>query len=223
MTKIARGLKTDKRSKMRVKADVLATKVILHIGNLSLKLSHVEATRIASTLDKAVNIQLTHRKMVVPSTQIFSKQEVIQEELPVLTTLERRLEICRYIYRLIKEKHQEIPRYRKTKIVAHSINTCDSGIGSALAHCHHKGRSKYSQRICIKQKYLLKPKQDTDFDKVVDSFANTMAHEIGHLMIKSCRHCNKWRMTYIKFHETIKRSISNGEFAKNLPANLKEF
>lgn len=215
--KIARALRTDKRSKMRVKADVLATKVILHIDNLSLKLSHVEATRIASTLDKAVNIQLTHRKMVIPSTQIFSKQEIIQEELPVLTTLEKRLEICRYAYRVIKEKHQEIPKYRKTKIIAHSINTCDSCIGSSIAHAHHKSRSKFSQRICIKQKYLLK---ERDFNLVVDSFAKTMAHEIGHLMIKSCRHCNKWKQTYLKFHKTIKESIQSGEFAKNLPTNL---
>jgi len=217
--KIAKALRTDKRSKMRVKADVLATKVILHIDNLSLKLSHVEATRIATTLDKAVNIQLTHRKMVVPSTQIFSKQEIIQEELPVLTTLEKRLEICRYAYRVIKEKHQEIPKYRKTKIITHSINTCDSCIGSALAHAHHKSRSKFSQRICIKQKYLLQKKE---FNFVVDSFAKTMAHEIGHLMIKSCRHCNKWRQTYLKFHKTIKESIQSGEFIKNLPTNLKD-
>ena len=174
MTKIARGLKTDKRSKMRVRADVLATKVILHIDNLSLKLSHVEATRVASTLDKAVNIQLTHRKMVVPSTQLFLPQEEIVK-LPELTTLEKRLEICRYIYRIIKEKHLEIPKYRKTKIIQHSINTCDSGIGSALAHCHHKGRSKFSQRICIKQKYLL---QQKDFDSIVETFAKTMAHEM---------------------------------------------
>lgn len=217
--KIARGLRTDKRSKMRVKADVLATKVILHIDNLSLKLSHVEATRIATTLDKAVNIQLTHRKMVVPSTQIFSQSKIIKEKLPELTTLERRLEICRYAYRVIKEKHQEIPKYRKTKIVAHSINTCDSGIGYALAHAHHKGRGKFSQRICIKQKYLLKK---GDFNSVVESFAKTMAHEIGHLMIKSCRHCNKWRQTYLKFHKTIKESIDSGEFYKNIPENLRE-
>jgi len=218
--KIARALRTDKRSKMRVKADILATKVILHIDNLSLKLSHVEATRIASTLDKAVNIQLTHRKMVVPSTQIFSKQEVIiKEKLPELTTLERRLEICRYAYRVIKEKHQEIPKYRKTKIVAHSINNCNSTIGTASAHAHHKERNKFSQRICIKQKYLLR---NGDFNSTVDSFANTMAHEIGHLMIKSCRHCNKWRQTYLKFHKTIKESITSGEFFKNMPQNLKE-
>lgn len=218
--KIARALRTDKRSKMRVKADVLATKVILHIDNLSLKLSHVEATRIATTLDKAVNIQLTHRKMVVPSTQIFSKQEVIiKEKLPELTTLERRLEICRYAYRVIKEKHQEIPKYRKTKIVAHSINSCDSTIGSALAHAHHKGRSKFSQRICIKQKYLL---QKGDFNSIVNSFSKTMAHEIGHLMIKSCRHCNKWRQTYLKFHRTIKETINSGKFFKNIPENLRE-
>ena len=65
--------------------------------------------------------------------------------------------------------------------------------------------------------------KDKDFNLVVDSFANTMAHEIGHLMIKSCKHCNKWRKTYLKFHEAIKKSIGNGEFAKNLPENLKEF
>lgn len=217
--KIARGLRTDKRSKMRVRADILATKVILHIDNLSLKLSHVEATRIATTLDKAVNIQLTHRKMVVPSTQIFSKPEVIQERLPELTTLERRVEVCRYAYRVIKEKHIEIPKYRKTKIVAHSINNCDSGIGYALAHAHQKSRGKFSQRICLKQKYLL---QNGDFNSVVESLSKTMAHEIGHLMIKSCRHCNKWRQTYLKFYQTIKDSISSGEFFRNMPENLKE-
>jgi len=66
--KIARKLRTDKRSKMRVKADVLATKVILQIDNLSLKLSHVEARRVATTLEKAVNIQLTHREKTISSS-----------------------------------------------------------------------------------------------------------------------------------------------------------
>jgi len=226
MTRISRKIKTDKRTKKRIKVDVLATKVILQYDNLTLNLPTVEAKRIAMSIQKAVDIQATRRSDTVASTSHFSKQVLIQpevEKLPVLTTLEKRLEVCRYIYRIIKDKHQEIPKYRKTKIVAHSINTCDSGLGSALAHCHHKGRSKFSQRICIKQKYLLNPKQDTDFNSLVDSFANTMAHEIGHLMIKSCRHCNKWRMTYLKFHEAIKKSISNGEFEKNLPENLKEF
>jgi len=228
--RIARKLKTDRRANMRIRADVLATKVILQVNNMSLKLSHVEARRIATTLDKAVNIQVTRRSKIVSSIPNFSKQvlvepEVIQEELPELTTLERRLEICRYIYKIIKERHYEIPKFNPKKIRVHSINACDGQIGYALAHAHPKYKhSKFSQQICFKQKYLLNPvKEDTThFNSVVDSLANTVAHEIGHLMIKSCRHCQKWRLTYEKFHKTIKEIIQSGEFHKNLPVNLKE-
>jgi len=226
--RIARKLRTDKRSKMRVKADVLATKVILQIDNLSLKLSHVEARRVATTLQKAVNIQLTHRERAISissSTQQVLVEPEQKQELPVLTTLDRRLGICRYIYRIIKEKHYEIPKYNPKKIKVHSVNTCDGGLGSALAHAHPKYKhSKFSQQICVKQKYLLNPiKEDTaHFNSVIDSLANTMAHEIGHLMIKSCRHCEKWRLTYEKFHKTVKDIIKSAEFLKNLPENLRE-
>ncbi len=228
--RIARKLKTDRRAKMRIRADVLATKVILQVNNMSLKLSHIEARRVADTLDKAVNIQATRRGNRVSSNPNFSKQvlvepEVIQEELPELTTLEKRVEICRYIYRVIKEKHYEIPKFKAKKIRVHSVNACDGQIGYALAHAHPKyDHSKFSQQICLKQKYLLNPvKEDTThFNSVIDSLANTMAHEIGHLMIKSCRHCSKWKETYEKFHQTIKDEIHNGEFLKNLPENLKE-
>jgi len=226
--KIARKLKTDRRAKMTIRADVLATKVILQVNNMSLKLSHVEARRVANTLDKAVNIQTTRRgSRVVSSNPNFSKQVLVEPEvvLPELTTLERRLELCRYIYKIIKEKHYEIPKFNPKKIKVHSINTCDGGLGSALAHAHPKYKhSKFSQQICLKQKYLLNPiKEDIlTFNSVVDSLANTVAHEIGHLMIKSCRHCEKWRLTYEKFHKTIKEVIQSGEFHKNLPLNLKE-
>lgn len=58
---IARKLKTDKRTKIKINATVLKTRVHLEFGNLSLSLSKVEAQRIAYVLDKAVAIQETVR------------------------------------------------------------------------------------------------------------------------------------------------------------------
>lgn len=234
--RIARKLRTDKRSKMRVKADVLATKVILQIDNLSLKLSHVEARRVATTLEKAVNIQLTHREKTISSSS--STQQVLvepeqKEELPVLTTLDRRLEICRYIYQVIKEKHQDIPKYKVSKINPfRAEKTCNStSLGHAFAHCHNQSRGKYKYRICIKQKMLLNPLyrqqprypiQGTNLNDVYENLADMMSHEMAHLKITRCSHCKKWRARYEQLHKTIITSIRNGEFFKNMPDNLKE-
>ena len=59
MTRISRQLKTDKRTKRNIKADVHKTKIYLTIDNLTIKLSQIEAKRMALTLTKAVAIQET--------------------------------------------------------------------------------------------------------------------------------------------------------------------
>lgn len=233
--KIARKLKMDKRSKMRVKADVLATKVILHIDNLSLKLSHIEAKRVSTTLERAVNIQLTHRKVTTPSTPSFQVlvEPQKKEELQVFTTLERRLELARYMYQVIKQKHQDLPKYRKSKINPfRAEKTCYStSIGNAFAHCHNTGSGKYKYRICIKQKMLLDPLhrqhpkyglRDTDMKNIYENLGDMMAHEMAHLKINSCSHCKKWKARYDQLHNTIISSIRSGEFFTNISDNLRE-
>jgi len=226
--KIARKLKQDKRSKMRVKADVLATKVLLQIDNLTLNLSHIEARRVANTLHKAVNIQLTHRKETVPST-LPSTQIILQEKIPELTTLERRTELCRYIYQVLKEEHMDLPKYKESKINPHSVKTCDGKLTHSYAHCHNSSRGKYKYRICIKQKLLLdplyrkKPKypiEDVNLNDVYENLADLMAHEMAHLKINSCSHCKKWRIRYELLNKTIINSIRRGNFFKNMPENL---
>lgn len=230
--KISRRLRTDNRSNMRVKADVLATKVILQIDNLSLKLSHVEARRIATTLDRAVNIQLTRKRDTVPSTQVFSQPVIETPQLTTLTTLERRTELCRYIYQVIKTVHQDLPKYKPSKINAHSEGkTCNGQLGHAYAHCHNSSNGKYKYRICIKQKVLLDPSfrhrpkhpiKDTDLNNVYENLADMMAHEMAHLKITSCSHCKKWKARYEALHKTVITSIRSGDFIKNMPGNLKE-
>ncbi len=59
--RIAKGLKTDKRTKSVIGAKVEATKVLLRFNCMKLSLSHVEAKRIANVLNKAVAIQETRR------------------------------------------------------------------------------------------------------------------------------------------------------------------
>jgi len=57
MTRIAQQLKTDKRTNAKIKADVLATRVIVSYNNLTLNLSRVEAQRLGKVLTKATSIQ----------------------------------------------------------------------------------------------------------------------------------------------------------------------
>jgi len=59
MARISQLLRNDRRSKTRIKADVLKHRVYLQVGNLFLNLSDVEARRIAKTITKAVHIQET--------------------------------------------------------------------------------------------------------------------------------------------------------------------
>jgi len=59
MTRIAQQLKTDKRTNSKIKADVLATRVIVSYNNLTLNLSRVEAQRLGKVLTKATSIQET--------------------------------------------------------------------------------------------------------------------------------------------------------------------
>ncbi len=62
MTKISRDIRTDKRSHSVISATVHSTIVNLSYNNLVIKLSKVEAKRLAETLTKAVAIQDTHIK-----------------------------------------------------------------------------------------------------------------------------------------------------------------
>ena len=59
--RIARNLKTDKRTKSNIEAKVLKTKVLLNYNNLQLNLKQVDALRISNVLSKAVAIQETKK------------------------------------------------------------------------------------------------------------------------------------------------------------------
>lgn len=229
--KIARRIKTDKRTKSVIKADVHATKIILQYDNMTLNLSTVIAKRIASTLDKAVNIQATRRKDSNPSSPTFSNQILVEPEVQkpiVLSTMERRVEICRYIYQIIKEKHPDIPRYRKTKVQVHrGFRNCTSdNMGGHDAHCHQKNNGKYSQRICLRQGFLLDPLKRNHADKTVkslyESLGRLMAHEMAHLVITGCRHCKKFHERERKQIDTIYKSINSEKFLQDMPEHLKE-
>ncbi len=229
--KIARRLRTDKRTKSVIKADVHATKIILQYDNITLNLSTVIAKRIATTLDKAVNIQMTRRNDSTPSSPSFSNQMLVEPEVEkpiVLSTMERRLEICRYIYQVIKEKHPDIPRYRKTKIQIHRgyRNCTQDNMGGHDAHCHNRKNGKYSQRICLRQGFLLNPLKRNPCGKTVkslyESIGRLMAHEMAHLVITGCRHCKKFHQRERKQIDTIYKAINSEKFLRNMPEHLKE-
>jgi hypothetical protein len=205
--KISKQLRTDRKAKTVIKADVHKTKVVLTIDKLQLSLSKVETQRVCNTLSTALAIQESNKvdSKPLPSFQQSyqqhfeqSIQKVFVEKPTVeLTTMEKKVEICREIYQVIKDKHPDLPKYRKTKIRAWTAKTCSSNHMNGLAHAHKKyKRSRFSHVICLKQKYLLK----ADFE----SLCNTMAHEIGHLRIQSCRHCKRWRQAFNTYYDTIK-------------------
>ena len=56
MTRIARKLKADKRTKRKISVDTEKTQAILHFDNVTLKLKLPEAKRIAEKLSLAVEI-----------------------------------------------------------------------------------------------------------------------------------------------------------------------
>jgi len=57
LTKISRRLRTDKKALAIIEAEVHKTKVYLTYNNMVVKLTRVEAERIANILWQAVNIQ----------------------------------------------------------------------------------------------------------------------------------------------------------------------
>lgn len=57
MTKVSQQLKTDKRTKSLIKADVLKTKVLLTYNNFVINLKQVDAKKIAKVLSDAIAIQ----------------------------------------------------------------------------------------------------------------------------------------------------------------------
>lgn len=252
MAKISQKIKTDKRTNAVIKADVLKTKIYLQYNNINLVLSSVEARRIGNTLQRAVAIQETNRKDTTPSIPIFSQQEVIMEqqimeqqikEQPImaqilepqkeLTTLERRLKICHSVYQTIKEKHMDIPKFKESKINYFRPSICNSdSIGNAYAHAHNHSTGKYSNRICIKQKYLLDPVGhrkrakyqlvNTNMSDTYENIADMMAHEIAHLTITSSSHGKLWKQRYNKLNKIIIGIIRSGDFERKLPEELKE-
>ena len=174
---------------------------MLTIDKLQLSLSKVETQRVCDTLSKALAIQESNRIDSKPLPSSL-KQELVQVHKPTveLTTLEKKVEICREIYQVIKDKHPDLPKYRKTKIRAWTAKTCNANHMNGLAHAHRKSkRSRFSHVICLKQKYILKAD--------LESLCNTMAHEIGHLRIQSCRHCKRWRQAYNTYYDTIKSEM----------------
>lgn len=225
MTKITKQIKTDKRAKTDIKADVHKTKVVLHIGKMALDLSRVETVRIANVLENALSIQDTQKadaKNVASSSlsleleQQFKEKatEAIGMEFPKeLTDLEKKVETARIIYQMIKEKHPDLPKFRKTKVVMHTEKKCGYKMNArALAHCHHDGKKE--NRICIKQKYLLTGS--------LESLVKTMAHEMAHTKIKSCRHCKKFWQKYEVLKVTALSILNSGDLNKRLfEANLQ--
>ena len=59
--KISRQLRTDRKAKTVIKADVHKTKVILTIDKLQLSLSKVETQRVCDTLAKSLAIQESNK------------------------------------------------------------------------------------------------------------------------------------------------------------------
>ena len=57
--RIAQTLKNDKRSNSKIEAVVHNTRIYLTFNNVHFNLSYVEASRMASVLDKAIAIQIT--------------------------------------------------------------------------------------------------------------------------------------------------------------------
>ena len=224
--KIARRLTNDKRTSLKISADVLKTKVHLTVGNMVLKLSTVEARRIGTTLEKAVSIQDTSKADSKPASLSFSKPQlqVVQVEKPKLTTLEKRLEVAKYVFQQIKTKHHDLPPYRKSKIVVHNEKRHRFPMGNALARCGSASYKGKDWMIYFKQKFLLQPEfyykrygVDNSFDIIVFLIGKVMCHEMAHLKIKSCRHCKKFWERNNQHLKSLYELMQTEEFWSNIP------
>ena len=79
-----------------------------------------------------------------------------QKTATPMTTLERRLETCRNIYRLLRTEFPDLPRYKKTNFVVHSAKTCTSAMSHGiLAHTHPHPDDPESGKICFNKRALL--------------------------------------------------------------------
>ncbi len=125
---------------------------------------------------------------------------IVQHEFEMveMTTIEKRLETCRNIWQLLKTEFNDLPKFRKSKMVIHSQKTCDSDMGSASAHCHHG-----NNQICYQQKFLMRAS--------LESLASTTAHELAHTKIKSCRHCKKFYARHNQHWNFLQECKKNGK------------
>lgn len=132
------------------------------------------------------------------------------------------LELCRLMYRYLKLKHPELPKFQKNTVVPFTTSKklCSSAsLGGAYAHYH---QSK-PNRICIKQKALNNPKgrigqhhvEPTIWRELDGNFflAEIMAHEVAHFRTKG--HAKTFRAKHLKTYHTIANWFISGDFYKD--------
>ena len=164
--KVKTGKTTKKVSEQRL--SIQATRKLVELLNKTNALQEITQVTESTTV--------TH-------PPFFQRQQLLltpalPEPPKVMSQLEKRLETCRNIYKLLKTEFHDLPKYRQSKHVIHSykekwihhrngrterkmLGTCNDRMGSELAHCHHKNHSSHSftkglsQRICYKPSKLL--------------------------------------------------------------------
>ena len=138
--------------------------------------------------------------------------------------LEKQIDLCRLFYRVVKSSYPRIPKYRKSWIRIYKGQK-DCGLNSlwllrgqkadrlnAKAHTHTLGKGK----ICFNPKFLMGRENyqlslgayqgsARPDESLAQQIANTMAHEIAHLMTKKRkRHTsNTFKSNNEKFNKVL--------------------
>ena len=164
--------------------------------------------------------------------------EYSQEEI-----LKARLNTVRNIYDLLKTEFHDLPRGKimihdhKVKVVLHRNGTnskifqgtCDCKMSNqTLAHAHWKvkkghWRHRWNNQICFKKKTLLEipflvsattgmPRNEDIYDS--ECLVQLVAHEAGHLVINSCRHCKRFKARNRRHQEFLRRCELDGRLQK---------
>jgi len=203
----------------------------------------IQATRklveLLSKTNALQEITQVAESKTVTHPPFFQRQQLLltpalPEPPKVISQLEKKLETCRNIYKLLKTEFNDLPKYRQSKHVIHSykekwihhrngrterkmLGTCNDTIGNALAHCHGKNKGyRYSQQICYKPKALLTLPFRAEFraDGIYNqSLVELVAHESAHHVING-KHNKRFRNRNRRHQEFLRKCELDGRLAQ---------
>ena len=121
-----------------------------------------------------------------------------------MTTLERRLETYRNIYKLLRTEFTDLPKFKKSNFVVHSAKNCPSPMSHrVLAHAHARPDDPRKDQICFNERALLEFSLVTPINKTkcyifyCDFCETNFGKASAAYMVPATSNKSKWYRTHV--------------------------